>query len=119
MFGRQQQASHQRGIPHRPPYADRGRVRAATSSADAVPLKARQNHPQIATAPHQQKHELQVAEIKSSLCWFCEPRGAALIALTPAERCHARELLKIKMAILQQRDVNLQGQRRSSRTVYE
>ena len=27
---------------------------------------------------------------------------------------HALELLKIKLAILQQRDVNLQGQRRSS-----
>ena len=56
-----------RSSPIDPRSADRGRVRAATSSADAVPLKARQNHPQIATAPHQQKHELQVAAIKSSL----------------------------------------------------
>jgi hypothetical protein len=48
-----------------------------------------------------------------------KPGGAALVALTPAKRCHVLELLKIKLAILQQRDVNLQGQRRSSRTVDE
>jgi hypothetical protein len=35
-----------------------------------------------------------------------KPGGAALVALTPAERYHALELLNIKLAILQQREVN-------------
>ena len=63
-------------------------------------------------------------------CGWCGPTragkgrvGRATLDATkvrpPAVRCHALERLNIKLAILRQRDVNLQGQRRSTRSVHE